>query len=227
MRVCTGQVLISILFGDKLNSDKLEFGLVVSPTLCNITNIDSKYRPALALGLYFNWKLTDRLYFHPEADPKSAFGAAKIPPYSVGNAGIDSLFEDGDVQRKIKALSLPLLMRYRVTGRWFVEAGPQVDLNLSVQDIFKAKKDGNELTNTVNVEDQFTRFNVGAAMGLMYRLTSGISSMGLGIRYYYGFTDIMKTASGGQHNSAWLLNIYIPIGAGKAAAKREKEHQSS
>jgi hypothetical protein len=32
-----GQVVIALLFGDKLNTDQLEFGLVVSPVLTNIT----------------------------------------------------------------------------------------------------------------------------------------------------------------------------------------------
>jgi hypothetical protein len=63
---------------------------------------------------------------------------------------------------------------------------------------------------------------VGWAAGLVYKFSKGIS-MSAGIRYFYGFTDIVKTTAGSQHNSTWLFNVYIPIGAGKAAAKRQAE----
>jgi hypothetical protein len=43
--------------------------------------------------------------------------------------------------------------------------------------------------------------------------------MGIGVRYYYGLTDIHKSVPGTQANSAWQLNITIPVGAGKAQAK--------
>ena len=82
-KVSTAQVLIAILFGDKLNSGKLEFGLMLSPTLTNITNIDANARPGIDFGLYFNMKLNDRFYFHPEAIPKLSFGAKDITPYPL------------------------------------------------------------------------------------------------------------------------------------------------
>ncbi len=44
--------------------------------------------------------------------------------------------------------------------------------------------------------------------------------MTVGARYYGGLTDIMKTAEGSQKNSKWLINVYIPVGAGKAEKKR-------
>ena len=46
------QVLIALLFGKHLNTEKLEFGLTVSPSLTNISNIESKYRSIFDLGLY-------------------------------------------------------------------------------------------------------------------------------------------------------------------------------
>jgi hypothetical protein len=219
------QILISILFGDKLNSGKMEFGLMVSPTLCNITDIDAKYRTGLALGLYLNLKITDRFFFHPEAIPKSALGANKLAPYPSGDTTLDRLFADGSVQRKIKAISVPLLCRYRIGGLWFIEAGPQIDWMLKTTDEFKTKANGGDLSFSKEISDQFTRFDVGLAGGLVYKFKS-TNSMSLGIRYFYGLTDIIKTSSGSQHNSAWLLNVYIPVGAGKAEAKQKAKMNS-
>jgi len=214
------QVLISILFGDKLNGEKLEFGLMLSPTLCNLTNNASDYRTGFGLGLYFNYKFNDRFYFHPEAIPKAAMGAKGIAVYPTGDSSVDNLFKGGSVQRNIKTISLPLLFRYRMTGLLFLEAGPQIDWMLGTKDIFKTTVNDNPVEYTSKINSSVANFDVGWATGLVYKFSKEIS-MAAGIRYYYGFTDVMKPTPGSQHNSAWMLNVYIPIGANKAAKKRE------
>jgi hypothetical protein len=213
------QVIIALLFGDKLNSGNLEFGLMVSPTLTNITNIDANLRPGIDFGLYFNMKLNDRFYFHPEAIPKLAFGAKDIAPYSLGDANLDTLYANGSVNRTVKAIGLPLLMRYRIAGSFLVEAGPQIDLITNAKDVFKTKVNDNELSYENKTKDEYTRFDVGYALGIAYKILPGPRGMTIGLRYYGGLTDIMKNETGSQLNSAWLFNLYIPVGAGKAAAK--------
>ena len=108
-KMTTAQVIIALLFGEKLNSGKLEFGLFVNPVLTNISNIDSKYKTGLNLGLYFTIKISDNFYLHPEAGAKVSFGAKDIPIYPTGNDTLDALYKDGNIERKIKAFSLPLL----------------------------------------------------------------------------------------------------------------------
>jgi hypothetical protein len=216
------QVIIALLFGDKLNNGKIEFGLMVSPTLTNITNIDADIRPGIDFGLYFNMKLSDRFYFHPEAIPKLAFGAKNIAPYSLGDANLDSLYVNGSVNRAVKAIGLPLLMRYRIGGSFFVEAGPQIDLITNAKDIFETKVNDNELSYENKIKEEFTRFDVGYALGIAYKILPGPRAMTVGLRYYGGLTDIMKNETGSQRNSAWLFNLYIPVGAGKAAKQSAK-----
>src|SRR5215472_7166125 len=121
------QVIISLLFGEKLNSEKLEFGLMVSPTISTISNSGAEHRFGLGLALYFNFKLNDRFYFNAEAIPKSSFGGRGIPVYSTKDSALDHLFTGGSIERAIKAISVPLLVRYRFYGRWFLEAGPQIN----------------------------------------------------------------------------------------------------
>jgi len=218
--VASSQVIIALLFGDKLNSGKLEFGLMVSPTLTNVTNIEAKSRPALDFGLYFNYILNDRIYLHPEAIPKLVFGAKDIAPYPTGSATLDSLYTNGSVTRIIKAIGLPLLVRYRVAGLFFAEAGPQINLLTKSKDVFETKVNDNDLSYENDTKDQYTKFEVGYALGLAYKIKPDLRGMTIGLRYYGGFTDIMKNVSGKQLNSAWLLNIYVPVGAGKAAEKK-------
>ena len=225
VKVSTAQVLIAILFGDKLNSGKLEFGLMVSPTLTNITNIDANIRPGIDFGLYFNMKLNDRFYFHPEAIPKLSFGAKDITPYPLGDPRLDSLFTGGSINRAVKAIGLPLLMRYRIAGSFFVEAGPQIDLITNAKDVFKTEVNDNDLSYENKTKDQYTRFDVGYVLGVAYRIQPGPRGMTLGVRYNGGFTDIMKNVTGNQLNSAWLFSVYIPVGSGKAAEKQANKAQ--
>lgn len=212
----SSQVLIAILFGDKLNTDKMEFGLMISPTLTNLTAMDSKARPGLGFALYFNIKLSDNLFFHPEASPKAVFGIKGITPYATGDANVDSIFlnnKDAKVQRSIKAFSLPLLMRYRIKGLLFAELGPQVDMMIKSKDIFKTKIGDNSISYTQKVNQDVALFDVGISAGLEYKLKKD-KGMGFGIRYYYGLTDVITNVSGNQKNTAWYLNVAIPIGVG-------------
>lgn len=192
---------------------------MVGPSFSNLSRVGGNLKPSFALGLYFNIKLSDRFYLHPEAVPKLNFGAKGLEPYSLQDEHLDSLFATGSVTRSVKAIGLPLLVRYRISGLFFVEAGPQIDLITNAKDIFKNKVEDNELQNEIKIKDQFTKFDIGYVLGLAYKISPGVKGMTFGIRYYGGLTDIMKSVNGAQLNSCWFLNIFIPIGAGKAQAK--------
>lgn len=209
------QIIIAFLFGDKLNTGKLEFGIVVSPALTNISNIESKSKPGLNLSIYLNVRPDRKWFLHIEGVGKGAFGAKDILPYTTENDSLDNLFVNGSVQRNIQTFGLPILARYRITELFFAEAGVQANLRLKAEDVFKTKVAGNDLEYTVNVSDQIARFDFGIAGGLFYKFGKEKTSMGVGIRYYQGMIDTHKILSGNQVNTAWLLNITIPIGAGK------------
>lgn len=206
------QVLIAVIFGDKLQTEKLTFGLNVIPTVSAIANIDGDVRSGLGLGLYFDIKLGKNFFLHPEVIPKSSLGSKGITPYPTGNDSLDALFMDGSIKRSIRAISLPLLCRYRIDGLLFIEAGPQIDWMLKVKDVYETSENNNQLTYTTRVDEHFTRFDFGLVYGLHCKLKKD-KGMGLGIRYFHGLTDMMK-AEGYQANQALYFIIAIPVGAG-------------
>src|SRR5687768_7008356 len=71
-KLAFAQILIALVFGEKLQSEKLTFGLNVIPTVSTISNVDGESRTGIGLGLYFDIKLSDNLFLHPEAIPKSS-----------------------------------------------------------------------------------------------------------------------------------------------------------
>ena len=210
------QVLIALVFGEKLQSETLTFGLNVTPTFSTISSLGGGVKRGLGLGLYFDIKLSKDFFLHPEALPKSSFGTEDLPAYSTGIDSLDTFFSSGSIQRNARTISLPLLCRYRIKGLLFAELGPQIDWILKVKDTYQTDVNGDEVTYTTDVSEQFTRFDVGIAGGIHCKLKKD-KGMGLGLRYFHGLTDIMNGHQRKQVNQALYLNIMIPVGTGKAA----------
>ena len=218
--VCA-QVLIALVFGEKLQTDKLTFGLVVTPTFSTISNLSGDYRSGLGLGLYFDIKISKNFFLHPEAIPKASLGVDGLAPYATGNDSLDAIFVNGAVNRKLRTISLPLLCKYRIRGLLFAEAGPQINWMLRVKDVYTAEINGSELTYNTELKNEFTRFEIGLAAGLECKLKKD-KGMGLGLRYYHGMNDIQKSQPGKQVNQALHINVSIPIGTGKAQTGAKK-----
>lgn len=212
------QVLIALLFGDKLNSGNLEFGLTGGLNMSDISNFDqAKMKQGLNLALFFNIKLSDRWYIHPEAAPKYATGVKSLPPYPLGDESLDNLLKDGTVTRKISTIAVPLMMRYRIKGQFFAEAGPQINLRTKAKDVFE----NGDLTYEKDIKDQLTRFDAGLAFGFAQRLKQGPGAVALSVRYYAGITDLDKLTPGSQKHGVFQLLASIPVGGGKQKAERK------
>jgi hypothetical protein len=212
------QLIIALLFGDKLNSDKMQFGLTGGLSISDISNYENaKTKTGLNLGLYFNIKLNDKWYIHPEAIPKFPGGVSQLTPYSLGDANLDSLLKNGSVTRKIKNIVLPVLIRYRIKNELFMEAGPQLGLRTKAKDIFEH----DNLTYENKIEDNITRFDFGFAVGLAQTLGKQPGGMSLGLRYYFGLTDIDKITAGSQKNGVLQITASIAVGAKKKNKTKE------
>jgi len=227
------QVLISLLLGDKLNSEKLKFGLDGGVNWSNITNNDpSLYKAYFNLGFYFDFLLKEKTkwYLHTGVLVKSTMGGQGYAPYTIGNAELDSLFAGGKMSRKISYFNVPILVRYQFKNMLYIEAGPNLGLRYKAYDIFYADvEDKKDLTYELDVRDQYTRIDAGVMAGVGFQVIKG-TGYNFGMRYYYGLTEIMKENTGDpQHNSTYYLYFSMPVGAGakakeKAEAKKlEKE----
>ena len=75
---------------------------------------------------------------------------------------------------------------------------------------------------TIKNKDEYTRFDVGIAAGLVLKIKHD-KGLGIGVRYYQGFIDVGKNTAGSQQNGGLITYVSIPIGAKKAAAKKENK----
>ena len=136
------QVLISLIFGDKLNSPTLKFGLDGGANFSTLSNISgSKYHTGFNLGFYFDFllKKDKPWYLHTGVLVKSPMGADGLSPYHLNNADstyLDTLFANGSVDRRLSYFNVPVLIRYSFNKRLFVELGPMLSLGYKANDIF-------------------------------------------------------------------------------------------
>src|SRR5688572_146922 len=89
-----GQVIISLLLGDNLNTGKIEFGLDGGVNLSSQTGTTGgKSLTTFNLGFYFDIKLRDSSWMiHTGVIVKSRMGIGNLPVYSLADSNLDKSF---------------------------------------------------------------------------------------------------------------------------------------
>ena len=220
------QVLISILLGDKLNSGKIEFGLEGGWSLASLDGIDpSSPHSNYNLGFYFDFAMKNpSWYVSTGVRVKSTMGAEGIAVYPLNEPGLDQVFAAGSVTRKLNYFNVPVMMKYMFKNHLYAQAGIQLGLKYKAKDEFlNSVNEDDDLSYTLDIKKQYHPLDGGLCAGLGYRLVKG-NGMNLGVQYYYGLVDVrVSDASPDEFNRVLYVNVGIPIGKGKAAAKAASE----
>ena len=220
------QVLISLLLGDKLNSDKLEFGLDGGLNITDIKGLPQKSSDSrFFLGFYFDFKLKDPSWMiHTGVIVKSTMGAKEIPVYELDDPDLNAAFVGGSVERRLSYFNVPFLMKYRFKNNFSVESGIMLGLMNKSLDVFSREViDKEDLTYKIKIRDNYHPLDAGLMAGVNYQLMRG-NGMNLGIRYYYGLVDItINDTTPNEYNRSLYFSVGIPIGKGKKASGEVKD----
>ena len=207
------QVLMGLLFGDKLNSEKIEFGLVVGLNYSNLTHQpDTKLLSGFKFGSNFYFKLDERKYIHLELLAYNDHGAKNIPVYSLGDEDLDRVLTDAEVTRRLRYAGARILFRYRIFNYFFAELGPAFSLLPNAFDEFKKTNGDHEIIVKNNITSDYNRIDIGPVAVLSYKLLKG-EGMSLYIGYYHGLTNTEKKSN--IKNSSFQLGVDFPIGKSK------------
>lgn len=218
---CTGQVLISLLLGDKLNSGKVEFGLEGGANFMTLGGLhQAKSSTGFNLGFYFDIKVKETPWMvHTGVIVKSSMGTEGLPPYSLNDPNLDKLFAAGSVERNFRYFNVPVTAKYNFKNHLSLDGGIMLGLLYKAFDKFNADVNGGKLSYQVDILDQYRRIDAGATAGLSYKLMKGMG-MNFTLRYYYGLSDITKSGiQPSQYNRSLYIVVGIPIGRGKALKK--------
>ena len=214
------QVLISLLFGEALNTPKIEFGVIGGLNRSYLNDISgSEGLNHFNLGFYFHVNVKNNSFISTGVLVKSNVGATGMPVYSLGNAEFDSVYKGGTLTKKISCFYVPIMYHHRFNNRWYVEAGPQAGLRTKAVDIFETSTLDGDLTYVKDVKKQYKYLDFGLTAGAGYKFNQEIKSMAVGINYYYGLVNVSKTPDATMKNSSIYLYIKIPIGVSADPAK--------
>ncbi len=236
IQITQGQVLLSLIFGDKLNSGKVEFGMNGGFNLSYIRGIhESKGQNNWELGFYFDILLKEKSpwYLATGVYIKSNVGGRNIPLDFAGNRVInDSVYNGfvnakGSVEKKFNTFYVPLNLRYLSKSGFFIEGGAQIGLVFKTHDVYGAEVDGNDLTYKVTKgvrnNGLYKWFDGGIDGGIGYK-SKGALGWKLGVWYYVGLTNIYKNDLGPKaYNSSMYVLATIPIGKKKAEKARAEK----
>jgi len=221
-----GQVLISLVLGDKLNSGKVEFGLEGGANFMTLGGLpQAKSTTGFNLGFYFDIKVKESPWMvHTGVIVKSSMGTSNLPAYSLGDPDLDKLFANGSVERNFRYFNVPVTAKYNFKNRLSLDGGIMLGLLYKAFDHFSADVNGSKLSYQLDILDQYHRLDAGATAGLSYKLMKGLG-MNFTVRYYYGLADITKSSSQlSQYNRSLYIVVGIPIGRGKALAKAKNQN---
>lgn len=225
------QVLLSLIFGDKLNSPRLEFGLEGGVNFATISNTEgAEIGSNFNLGFYFDYKLKNPQWiFSTGVIVKSKMGAESLPVYALNNQDLNEVFVGGFVDRELEYFNVPLLIKYEFDNHIYVKGGTMLGLLYKATDNFQNYVDDQKIEYTNDIRDGAQRIDAGLAIGAGYRITKG-NGMNIGLMYYNGFIPVMK-GNVNQYNQTLYLTVGIPIGKGKAAkeaaAKKAAEEKTT
>ncbi len=209
-----GQVLIALLFGDKLQTETFEFGVRVGANGANFTTLDGvSLKPGLAFGMYGTKFLSDRFAIQPEASFLAPRGAQDMPRRLSDDIDIDSLLTSTSTTRSLAYVEIPILVKYYLTYNISVGVGPQVGWLRSADDkATEILNNGDEITHTKDIKSDLSTWDYGIAFGVDYRL--GLRRLHFTARGYYGLGDTIKdNPIDAVRNVGFNISVGIPIGS--------------
>jgi len=230
-KAMNSQVLISLIFGNALNTPNIEFGLVGGDNISYFTDVpDSKFLNNFNIGFYFHILIKNNSYLSTGVLVKSNVGATGMPTYPIGDAAFDSLYASGTLTTKIHYFYVPIMYQHRFNdNRWYLEGGFQVGLRNKAENIFDQNAFDGDLTYTTNVRDDYRHLDAGLMGGVGYKFKKEVKSMAAGVSYYYGLVNVSTVPNTQVKNASAYFYLKIPIGANpeknaaKAAKTKEKK----
>ena len=211
------QIIISLLFGDALNTDEIEFGLIGGFNESFLLDIEeSKGLTNFNLGFYFHINMFKNSYLSTGVLVKSNVGAKGMPVYSVGDDEFDDVYSEGKLTKKISYFYVPIMWHQRLNNnRWYIEGGLQLGLRSKAYDYFDVDSEeeyGGQLSYKRDTRDEYTRFDGGLLGGIGYKFKKEIKSLAVGVNYYYGLKNVSTLPDQTLKNSSVYFYVKIPIG---------------
>lgn len=221
------QVLITLLLGDKLNSDGLEFGLEGGVNWTQITGMETKnFARKWNLGFYFDIRIKNQWYVNTGVLVKANMGVDNLTDNDLDKLGATVYLNDtagkipGAYGQKMNYFLVPVLAKYKFKKGIFAAAGPQFGLMYKSWIQFDSDVEGNDAIVKEYNRELINKIDVGILAELGYSFFKG-AGLSVGVKYYEGFVHVYKGSK--TRNRSFFLYATLPIGASEKAKQKAAE----
>lgn len=218
-----GQVLIGLLFGDKVSSDRFHLEFNVGANFADLSGVEgTKLKPGFTLGLGGEWRFAGDFMLQPELVPFYSTGAKNLPTgaFDVPPA-LDSLVSDVSAERRTGYFAIPVLVKYGALGRQLhIGAGPQIGFLTSGTDRIQGTIN-KDITVEEDIEDKLNSTDAGIVFNLSYKLQPSFGT-GINVRYYLGLTDTIKDNPGDAIYNR-VLSVFVSVAIGEDPSEEEDD----
>ena len=207
------QVLIGLLFGDKVSTEKFHLGINVGANFANLSGIDgTKARTGFIFGLLGEWRFAENFYLQPELLPFYAAGAKNLPPEGLDIPELDPLVTDKKRQRQTNYFAIPVVVKYgAMNRRLHLGVGGQIGFLTSATDRYEGVVE-NRITIENDIEEHLAGTDAGLVFHVEYKMAPSYGT-GINVRYYLGLTDTIKDNPGDAvYNRIFSVFVSVPLG---------------
>ena len=211
------QVLIGMLLGGTLASENFNIGFEIGMNLSTVDGLDGASRSrGTLIGLFASWRFSEHWHLYTGIMPLSDKGAKDADPIPLNDPTLDPIIATGKMERDLGYFDIPIILQLaqRRSGGFRVGAGPQIGILLSAKDRYAGvTPQGTPVTIENDIEKATQRFDAGVAFDAEYKFTG--FPLAIGVRYYYGLTDVMKDSGSALHNQVLSGSGRISLGVSR------------
>jgi hypothetical protein len=141
--------------------------------------------------------LSDKLIFQPEL------------LYSTQGASLEESFDSNSIKvtNSVDYLNIPLILKYGVTDKLFLEFGPQLGFLLSGKSKYEETYGGETESETEDIKEFTNSIDFGLNFGVSFDIAENIM---IGARYNLGLSNIIDEEDSGDEklqNSVFSLSL--------------------
>jgi hypothetical protein len=190
---------VLVLAGTQLFAQSFQLGIKGGGNLSDFLSAQNQNQSSFSAiagwnaGVFVNFWLGNHFAIAPELLYTTE--GAGIKSTTAGNNGTVTLNDN----LNLRYISLPLMAKLRFTGGFYIEAGPEVSLNVS-----------SSAWENQSVKDVTNNAELGAAAGIGYQSPIGL---GVSLRYTVGLTTVDNTSDAtwgdvNMRNSSFSLDLF-------------------
>jgi opacity protein-like surface antigen len=169
-------VVVTLLGLGNLSAQEVKFGAKVGLNSSNLRgDMDFDSKIGFNVGAFAEISLLDKFIFQPEL------------LFSTQGAKFETSDANAAVSIKVNYLNIPLMLKYGVTDKLFLEFGPQLGFLLSGKSKFEVTYGGETDSEEEDIKDSSKSFDFGLNFGASFDVAENIM---IGARYNLGVSNI-------------------------------------